>query len=332
MKGGDTPQEEIVPDEEQPSGGGSMNGPPQNVYEAAAGAGIGGGAGKSSGTISIESGRIAARGGSSDNITGGAPGVGGGGNTEKPESIAHSGAITISGGMLQAEGAVGAAGIGGGDWGGEGRDISILGGVIIARGGDGASGIGGGFLGEGKNIRISCGNVAAYGGEEASGIGGGYAADGRQIVISGGRVQAHAGAQYVYPGKKHFINDAIGSGAEAKNADFCVGPGVVVYAGSSRQEAVQLPGSPFAASTPLAAETDDAGYVETLGANADQWYAGGFYPQPGEAGQGGYGNAASLARAVPLTGDEAQPLLWLALALLSAAGLLMMSRKKALKP
>ena len=242
-RGGDSVVEESADNAEMQTFGtfAVMPSPGDSAFETAAGAGIGGSAGKSSGSILVESGRIQAFGGESSSISGGAPGVGGGGNTETKNARAHGAKITISGGVVKAQGAVGAAGIGGGDWGGEGRNITISGGVVTAQGGDGASGIGGGFLGAGKNIRISGGEVTARGGEEATGIGGGYSAAGSQLVLSGGTVYAYAGAQYDYPrtGKPYAVspvNDAIGSGAEARTAQVIALPeqmGVAVSRGQS---------------------------------------------------------------------------------------------------
>lgn len=285
----------------------------------AAGAGIGGSAGKSSGSITIESGRINARGGESSSISGGAAGVGGGGNTEKAKGKAHGENITISGGLVQATGAVGAAGIGGGDWKGEGRNILISGGAVVANGGDGAAAIGGGFLGAGKNIRISGGAVAAYGGEEASGIGGGYYGQGTDLVISGGRVQATAGSQYDYPRpdypidmrRKNYkvspVNDAIGSGAEAVDASVRVEPGMTAVAarcGKTQQDAPALKGSPFAARTTITSLTDDAGYAE-------------FWEEPMPAGTAN----------VPRTGDDTPVLAYICLALLSSTAWMTLRRR-----
>jgi len=330
VQGGDAPAEENAPEGGEQTGSAGY-GAPGDVYEAAAGAGIGGGAGRTSGTIIIESGKIDARGGSSGNITGGAPGVGGGGNTEKGAGTAHSGSITITGGIVQAQGAVGAAGIGGGDWGGEGRNITISGGMVLARGGDGAAGIGGGFLGEGKNIRISGGSVLVYGGEEASGIGGGYAADGKELVVSGGRVQAHAGAQYAYPRPNQKpqqvspVNDAIGSGAEAKTSQLSVSPqyrAIAVRCGTAKVDAVELLGSPFVTTKDITQQVDDAGFVEMWEMDGDQWV---IDQAGGNAGNGEHDENAMAS--VPVTGDQTPLVLWLALVLLSAAGMLLLGKR-----
>ncbi|MBQ7596193.1 MAG: hypothetical protein IJU45_05980 [Clostridia bacterium] len=115
-------------------------------------AGIGGGNGKSNGTLTINSGTIYATGG----IDGYSAGIGGG-------TAGTGGNITINGGYIVATGGYCAAGIGGGNTRG-GGNITINGGVITAAGGDSGAGIGGGFVGNGGNIVINGGSVKAVAG------------------------------------------------------------------------------------------------------------------------------------------------------------------------
>ena len=95
-------------------------------------AGIGGGSGKSNGTLTINSGTIYATGGTD----GYSAGIGGG-------SSGKGGTITINGGTVVAVGGLYAAGIGGGS-GGNGGTVVINGGSVKAIAGTGADDIGNG--------------------------------------------------------------------------------------------------------------------------------------------------------------------------------------------
>lgn len=169
-----------------------------------------------------------AQGGSFD-IYGGA-GIGGGMKQEQYESAsegengryADGKNITINGGYVVAQGAFGAAGIGGGNcyeniWraskeihhAGDASGIEITGGVVDAYGGEFAPGIGGAMHtrlllvgdavededmsdytgGSATDIEISGGWVTAIG-KMAAGIGCAYKGDASGIVISGGNVYA----------------------------------------------------------------------------------------------------------------------------------------------
>ena len=127
-------------------------------------AGIGGGEGQPGGTITINGGRIYAYGGS-DNNNGAGAGIGGGYSLY----VRESGSITINGGYVTARGASagwgGGAGIGGGGCSGSINNVTITGGVIVAEGGlNGAAGIGGGgHEGELQNISITGGWIQATG-------------------------------------------------------------------------------------------------------------------------------------------------------------------------
>lgn len=152
-------------------------------------AGIGGGNGKSAGSITINGGKVRATGGKATRVRekDGA-GIGGGGD-------GSGGTITINGGEVTARGLAG-AGIGGGQYG-DGGIIKISGGVVTANGVKGA-GIGGGYRGDGGNITIAGGEVNATGETdpewyEGAGIGGGGGdGSGGNITITGGKVTAKA--------------------------------------------------------------------------------------------------------------------------------------------
>ncbi len=131
------------------------------IVEAA----IGGGMGKSNGTLIINSGTIYANGGTD----GYGAGIGGG-------SFGNGGTVTINGGIIIATGGENGAGIGGG-FGGKGGNITINGGTITATGGTKAAGIGGGFRGNGGTITINGGSIKAASSSGASNIGNGYGSD-----------------------------------------------------------------------------------------------------------------------------------------------------------
>ncbi len=124
-------------------------------------AGIGGGSGRSNGTLTINSGTIYATGG----IDGYGTGIGGG-------SSGSGGTITINGGNIVAVGGECGAGIGGGMLAGGGK-ITINGGTVTATGGNKAAGIGGGFTANGGTVVINGGSVKAIGGTGADNIGNG---------------------------------------------------------------------------------------------------------------------------------------------------------------
>lgn len=168
-------------------------------------AGIGGNAGQSGGTITINGGMVKATG--SGNLNGGGAGIGGG-------RYQSGGTITVNGGSVVAGGgdgttsdqdAGGGAGIGsgGGDsnYYASGGIITISGGSVTAFGGGttsgGGAGIGGGGNAPGGTITISGGSVTAFGGGDSTrggaGIGGGGRKFGGTITISGGVVKATGG-------------------------------------------------------------------------------------------------------------------------------------------
>ena len=114
----------------------------------------------SSGVITINGGRITARGGC------GGAGIGGGHD-------GNGGNITINDGIVTATGGSYGAGIGGGE-GGDSGNVTIYNGTVKATGGFLAAGIGGGKGGDSGNVTINNGKVTATGGSNGAGIGGGF--------------------------------------------------------------------------------------------------------------------------------------------------------------
>ncbi len=111
------------------------------------------------------------------------------------------GNVTISGGVVNAQGGQGAAGIGGGyDSACDG--VTIYGGIVHAQGGENGAGIGSGYSGSScGNITISGGMVTAQGGCESAGIGSGFCGSCENITISGGYVKATPGEDAAAIGK-----------------------------------------------------------------------------------------------------------------------------------
>jgi len=126
--------------------------------------------------------------------------------------------ITITGGTVDATGGYGSAGIGGGKEG-KGENITITGGTVNATSNDGA-GIGGGLLGSGENIAITGGTVNATG-TDGAGIGGGNGGVGKNITITGGTVTAAGG----------FGNAGIGGGNGSDGENITITGGSVTATG-----------------------------------------------------------------------------------------------------
>lgn len=122
-------------------------------------------------------------------------GIGGGNGKSASGIVINGGTIIATGGTIDYEGyGQSGAGIGGG-YRGDGSNITITGGKVTAIGGyDCGAGIGGGYYGDGSNIIIRGGSVTAIG-EYGTGIGGGCAGDGDNIVITGGSVYADANSE-----------------------------------------------------------------------------------------------------------------------------------------
>ncbi len=138
-------------------------------------AGIGGGNGRSNGSVTINSGTVVAQ-----SVSNGA-GIGGG-------STGNGGTITINGGNVTAVGGDSGAGIGGGSTG-DGGTITINGGTVTATGGANGAGIGGGWYGEMGDVIINAGSVKATAGSGANKIGtGAGAATSKSIVNASGEM------------------------------------------------------------------------------------------------------------------------------------------------
>ena len=161
-------------------------------------AGIGGKGTEDAGTLTINGGKIIAKGGVYQNRAGGA-GIGGG-CAYYAQTGGSGGTITINGGTVTATGALSAAGIGGGSQSsatyddGSCGNITINGGTVTATGGDMGVGIGCGSNGNGGTITINGGNVVCTGGTRSAGIGCGSSSSKSTIIptitITGGSVTA----------------------------------------------------------------------------------------------------------------------------------------------
>ena len=153
------------------------------------GAGIGGGARTTAGTMTIEGGTVNATGGHHDNwLKGGGAGIGGGGNDNYVTNCGSGGTITITGGVVNAYGANGAAGIGGGGClgigsGGSGGTITITGGKVTAESSSSGAGIG---AGSGREFQEKGGTIVISGGEIIAKSDSGDAIGGSRYGISDG--------------------------------------------------------------------------------------------------------------------------------------------------
>ena len=175
----------------------------QNVYNYLAAIG-GGGSQNSSGQITINGGKITAKGGTN------AAGIGGG----KEEN----GNVTINGGFITAisqyNNATPGAAIGGG-YNGSGI-VTINGGHVVATGGQSSAGIGSGYAAS-ATVTINGGIIEAHGGAGAAGIGSGkyYYMDSTTtsgtVIIHGGTVTADTSTPSSGGG-----GAAIGGGAYSK--------------------------------------------------------------------------------------------------------------------
>ena len=216
-----------------------------NSYSGAAG--IGGGEGKSCGTLEIHGGTINATGGDkgagigggsgqgfygqftiyggSVTATGGDYGAGIGSGDENPSNMA--GYITIYGGTITATGGLYAAGIGGGDKG-DGASLKVYGGTINATANKNAAGIGGGRYGNGVEAYIYDGTVESDG-TLGGGDGDGHSGKGNggRIEISGGTVKA-IGREEAHPGA------GIGCGNKGESATIIISGGTVTAASGTK--------------------------------------------------------------------------------------------------
>ncbi len=132
------------------------------------------------------------------------------------DSIGQSGGVTIHGGMVEATGGTGGAGIGIGGYTDPmvssvyhyGGTLTIYGGTVTASSSGGA-GIGGGHLGDGGTVNIYGGTVTAKGGDSSAGIGGGRRGTHPSSNISGG---GNGGTVAIYGGTVTAIGGDRGAG------------------------------------------------------------------------------------------------------------------------
>jgi hypothetical protein len=228
------------------AGDGALSGSLEAISENG-GAGIGGGSGKSGGSVTINGGTIhakstsaAAIGGGSDSDSGAIVINGGVVSTDTGTSSAGIGGantgladVTITGGFVKAAGSANAAGIGSGSaprGSNVSGDIKIEGGVVTATGGSDGAAIGGGKSGAGGNINVSGGVITAMGGSNGTtsggaGIGGGNAGTSSTTIgITGGVITAQGGYGSAGIG--------IGSGSASNGAgDITISGGVVTATG-----------------------------------------------------------------------------------------------------
>lgn len=157
-------------------------------------------------------------------------GIGSGYNHDTGTPI-NCGTIVIAGGVIEARGGYGAAGIGSGNHS-SCNGIQITGGIITnSEGGDHAAGIGSGANGSCGNIEISGGQVGgnlggwvyngAIGGEYAAGIGCGRSSTCGAITIG-------AGITFVTARKGKYVFNCIGIGQSGKCGTVTIDPSLTV--------------------------------------------------------------------------------------------------------
>lgn len=157
-------------------------------------------------------------------------GIGSGYNHDTGTPI-NCGTIVIAGGVIEARGSYGAAGIGSG-YHSSCDGIQITGGIITSsEGGDHAAGIGSGANGSCGNIEISGGQVGGYyggwvyngaiGGENAAGIGCGRSSTCGDITIG-------AGITFVTARKGKYANNCIGKGLSGSCGTVTIDPSLTV--------------------------------------------------------------------------------------------------------
>ena len=185
-------------------------------------------------------------------------GIGGINNTEGAGSKRSVNKVVIKGGIINATGISGGAGIGG-NRGCDGCDVTVTGGTLTATGKNGAAGIGGGIGGNGGSFTITGGKVNAIGSKAAAGIGGGYfdgyiytGGNGGTVVIKGGELTATAIGKSCAIGAGAYLGAGMG---EAKTSGTITispaGAGINAWAGSSETENKALEGSTFFSSTDI---------------------------------------------------------------------------------
>lgn len=172
------------------------------------GAGIGSGFGAQASNIVINGGIVDAQ----AQMDGAGIGAAGYDYVDHNSRIGKATGIVINGGTVTARGGSFGAGIGGGGIRGSAEKIAINGGTVTAIGGEKAAGIGGAQDGAAKDIQISGGTVTAISSYAGAGIGGGYNGAAQNIVISGGTVTAIGGIMEDISGDPGTDGEGIGRG------------------------------------------------------------------------------------------------------------------------
>lgn len=190
------------------------------------GAGIGGGKGGAASYITITDADVTARGGDRG------AGIGGGDGMDGGSSSCSN--VTITGSTVNAYGGKNAAGIGGG-YGGSGSNITVNSGTVYASGGSDAAGVGGGWSGSGSYITMHGGSVVAVGEGGGAGFGGGYGGIGYSITINGGSVTADSGVTGACFGGGH---DGEGFNIVINGGSVKAIPGKNVFGGGKGRDAV----------------------------------------------------------------------------------------------
>ena len=218
-------------------------------------------------------------------------------------------------GSLTATGGYSGAGIGGSQFS-DGSNITISGGNVTAQSKDFGAGIGGGMDGAGTDIAITGGNVTATGGFDAAGIGGGMEGAGTNIEISGGNVTAQGGDYAA----------GIGGGFNAAGTDIAITGGNVTAQGGS--DGAGIGGGCFG----------DASNI-TVSVTTVNAIPGGSGAEGIGGGRGGSSSNITLPTPSnpnpdpeefnpPKTGDDFNPVLWMAIAVLSMVGIVIFSGKR----
>lgn len=175
--------------------------------------------------------------------------------------------IIINGGVVTARGGAFAAGIGGGGFHGPASRIAINGGTVTAIGGEKAAGIGGGQDGSGSDIQISGGTVTAVSSYAGAGIGGGYNGTAQNIVISGGQVTAIGGIMEDISNDPGTDGEGIGRGGYlGHHAAYVKAPSGIFVAPGNGKETTVLAGSnennaAELQSSPFDSKTDITGLI-----------------------------------------------------------------------
>ena len=164
--------------------------------------------------------------------------------------------VVIKGGIINATGISGGAGIGG-NRGCDGCDVTVTGGTLTATGKNGAAGIGGGIGGNGGSFTITGGKVNAIGSTAAAGIGGGYferynytGGNGGTVVIKGGELTAIGKSCAIGAGA--YLGAGMGETKTSGTITISpAGAGINAWAGSSETENKALEGSTFFSSAEI---------------------------------------------------------------------------------